>query len=99
MLEYKKAQIGETMTWVVATLTIIVILIISIYITSALAITKKTIKYKEYDRENDLLLEKSLFAYFLLEESQRDALYDKLKDIEFHDDLDDKLEEIGGNLT
>ena len=45
MLDNKKGQIGETMTWIVATLIIIVILSISIFATSILALgsTKKLI--------------------------------------------------------
>jgi len=98
MLDNKKGQIAETMTWVVATIAIVVVLIISIYIVSILSVAKKEIKYNEYERETDLILEKSIFAYFLLEESDRIMLYDELVNLEFFEDLDDKIDEVGGNL-
>ncbi|MGY4884679.1 MAG: hypothetical protein ACP5NZ_03840 [Nanobdellota archaeon] len=40
MLKYKKAQVGETVTWIIATLILIVILIVFIFISSTLAKTK-----------------------------------------------------------
>lgn len=98
MLDNKNAQIGETMTWVVATIVIVVILVLSIYITSVLAVSKKVIKYKDYDRENDLILEKSLFTYFLLDSSQQEIIYDTLANQEYYVDFGDKLEEIEDNL-
>ena len=85
------------MTWMVATIVIIVILIISVYITSALAITKKAIIYKESERTTDLLLEKSLFAYFLSGENP--SLLIKLEQKEFYVDFEDKLNEIGDNTN
>ncbi|HEB47021.1 MAG TPA: hypothetical protein ENI22_00960 [Candidatus Pacearchaeota archaeon] len=89
----KKAQIGETMTWVVATLIIIVILIISIYAAFLLAQTRKKI-FVETEREDDLLMEKSLFAYFLADDTKKNIILNKLKQQEFHADLDAKLDEI-----
>ena len=86
------------MTWVVATIVIVVILVLSIYITSVLAVSKKVIKYKDYDRENDLILEKSLFTYFLLDSSQQEIIYDTLANQEYYVDFGDKLEEIEDNL-
>ena len=63
MLDNKKGQIGETMTWIVATLIIIVILSISIFATSILALgsTKKLI-YLE-DKEKDFLVTKSITSF------------------------------------
>ncbi|GAI63277.1 unnamed protein product, partial [marine sediment metagenome] len=94
----KKAQIGETMTWVVATIIIIVILVISLYTTSLLAQTKKVIHYK-YKRAADLIMEKSLFSYFLVkDETKKTFIHNQLKEQEFYADLDDKFEEINMNL-
>lgn len=94
----KKAQIGETITWVVATIIIVVILIISLYTTSLLAQTKKIASYK-YERESDLLMEKSLFSYFLAEdETTKSFIYNWLREQDFNADLEDKFEEIGGNI-
>ncbi len=100
MLDSKnqKAQIGETMTWIVATIIIVVILILSLYTTSLLAQTKKIASYK-YERESDLLMEKSLFSYFLAEDEITKAfIYDWLREQDFNADLEDKLEELGGNI-
>ena len=88
----KKAQIGETMTWIIATIVIIVILISSIYISSLLGEAKSIISYNNFNRKNDLLMEKSVFAYFLSEKSQ--AIYGKIKQQELYGDLDDKIKEI-----
>jgi len=63
MWDNKKGQIGETMTWIVATLIIVVILSISIFATSILALgsTKKLI-YLE-DKEKDFLATKSITSF------------------------------------
>ena len=92
----KRAQIGETMTWIIATIVIIVILIISIYISSLLGEAKSIIPYDDFDRENDLLMEKSVFAYFLSDKSQ--AIYGQIKEQEYYDDPDGKIKEIQGVL-
>ena len=92
MFVNKKAQIGETMTWIIATIVIVVILIVSIYVTSLLAQTRKVIPYQDFERENDLIMEKSLFAYFL---SGRDeTIFSKLGEQKFYADLEDKVKEI-----
>jgi len=93
----RKAQIGETMTWVVATLIIIVILIISVYASFLLAQTRKKI-FVETEREDDLLMEKSLFAYFLADDTKKNIILNRLEQQEFHADLDAKLDEMRGVL-
>ena len=98
MLDNKKAQIGETMTWVIATIVIIAVLIISIYAASLLANTKKTLSYQKEKRESDLLMEKSLFAYFSVDDTKKNLIYNKLKQQEFDVNLDDKRNEIEGVL-
>lgn len=40
MLKNKKAQVGETITWIIATVVLIVILIVFIFISAALSKTK-----------------------------------------------------------
>jgi hypothetical protein len=93
-----RGQIGETMTWVVATIVIIAILIISVYAASLLANTKKTLSYQKEKRESDFLMEKSLFAYFSVNDTKKNLIYDKLKQQEFDVDLDEKRDEIKGVL-
>lgn len=66
MLNNKKAQIGETMTWVIATIIIVVIMSIFIYTSTLLAKTKSVnlpdIKIGE-KKETDLIPMKISFAY------------------------------------
>jgi hypothetical protein len=68
MLKSKKAQTGETISWVVATLVIIGILILFVYISSTLA-KAKTVNFG--DLKSDLsgkylvLTEKTAIAYQL----------------------------------
>ncbi len=63
----KKAQISEVMTWVVATLVILSILIIFIYASSLLAQKTKVLKAKDlkidFGKEVDLLETKNTIAY------------------------------------
>ncbi len=104
----KKAQIGEAMTWIVATMIIVVVLIFSIYASAKLAESKKIIHYvkgffsEEYERTDDLIMEKSIFSYFLAEDNKKEFIYDWIKEQEeadkFYVDFEDKLEEIGGNI-
>ncbi len=93
-----RGQIGETMTWVVATIIIVVILIISVYAASLLANTRKALSYQKEKIESDLLMEKSLFAYFSANDTKKDFIYGELKQQEFDVDLDNKRDEIEGVL-
>ena len=79
MLRDNKAQVGETMTWIVATLVIIVILSVSVFIVSTL--TKNPLfgnnRIFKSERKADLIATKSLVHYLLSDENG--ILYDKLK--------------------
>lgn len=83
-----RGQIGETSTWVVATIVIIFVLIISVYATSLLSKTKKVDYYsdsifsKGYSRTQDFVLKKSLYSYFLTS--------DEAKRVEIMKDLEEK---------
>ncbi|MAH03665.1 hypothetical protein CMI39_02665 [Candidatus Pacearchaeota archaeon] len=76
---YKKAQVGETMTWVVATIIIIIILSFSIFIASINPGKDKDIS-RLLDKQSDLLAKKSLVAYLLTEN-----IYNQLKEKENFD--------------
>lgn len=82
MLKYKKAQIGETLTWIVATILIIVILLIFVYIATALsplkAITMKNLRVG-FEEKIDLLEIKTSLAHFLTKEKNKDAIDDWIK--------------------
>ena len=62
MLNKKNAQISDTMTWIVATIIIVVILMIFIYASSILAKTK-VVSYKGPEKEVDLLETKTSLAF------------------------------------
>tara|TARA_Y100000034_G_scaffold101437_1_gene125755 strand:- start:868 stop:1338 length:471 start_codon:yes stop_codon:yes gene_type:complete len=82
---YKKAQVGETMTWVVATVIIIVILLFSIFIASIKPGKDKDIS-KLPDKQSDLLAKKSLVAYL-----STGDVYNKLRNSEKFDDTEEGL--------
>jgi len=63
----RKAQAGETITWVFATLVIIVILLISISIVNLMGNNKKF----DSSKTADILASESLFSYLLTEEEQQ----------------------------
>ena len=61
----KKAQIGETLTWVIATIAVIIILGISIFVVSF------NLRDKRFfvDRKADIISTKSISSFFLIEEN------------------------------
>ncbi|MBR9701419.1 hypothetical protein GOV13_00690 [Candidatus Pacearchaeota archaeon] len=74
-MKNRRGQIGETMTWVVATLVIVVILSISIFaVTLDITGIKNSKKFK-WNRDADLLATKSLVNYLMESE-----VYEKLKE-------------------
>lgn len=99
----KRGQMSEGLSWIVATIVIIVLLAISIYATTALA-KSKSINYGnsflgKYSRTQDLIMEKSLFAYFLIKDSSvKSNVYDELekmsKDGKFYSDFDSTFKKL-----
>lgn len=79
----KNAQMGETVTWVVATVIIIVILIVTVFFAnSGFSGDKKVDPY----RVTDTLASKSFFSYLLTNDPQGDIVYGQLqKDENFTD--------------
>jgi len=89
-LKDKRSQIGETMTWVVATVIIIIILLISIFIaTSYLGKNKGT---DFLSKQSDLLASESFFAYLLTEDSEGQTVHEQLKN-------EENLNDFNGNLA
>ena len=97
MIKNKNAQIGETVTWMVATIIIVAILIISLFVAFELAKTKKKLPFTE-KRTSDILMEKSLFAYFLASDSEKAGIYSGLEQQELFANLNNKKNEIQGVL-
>ena len=78
----KHGEVGETMTWVVATLIIVIVLAISIYATSILA--KKNLDLDVLPKVKDaktteLLAVKSVSAYFLTHASDEQTVFSYLQ--------------------
>jgi len=83
-LKNNKAQVSDIMTWVVATIIIILILVVFIYASSLLAQKTKIIKIKEMKleipgEEINWLNSKTSFAYLRSSEEQRQII-DKWKE-------------------
>ncbi len=78
MLRKKQGQVGETITWVVATIVIIVILSVSIFVAS---LTGKSKKF-EVQRSADLVVTKSLVSYLKTVGPDEVTVYEQLKEAE-----------------
>lgn len=72
MLNNKKAQVGETVTWIVATIVIVVVLIFYIFGASMLGSTKSVggVKDSIFSRSqsfgDNIFLKKSIYSYLLV---------------------------------
>lgn len=101
-IENKKGQTSEAMTWIVATLIIIVLLGISLYAASLLS-KLKIIDYEKEDMTQDRVMEESLFAYFSVQDSLvRERIFNDLekmsKEGKFYSDFNSKFQQIKFNL-
>lgn len=93
----KRGQIGETTTWVVATIIIVVILAVSILITSAFGTVGFLKKAYDLDYKMDFIPIKSLSAYLLssdLENSGKIIFQKLTEDEEFNE-----LNGVNGELA
>ncbi len=86
MSNKKSGQMGETITWVVATVVIIVILLISIFISTSYLGGQKT---ASFSKTNDVFTSKSFFAYLLTGEGE--TIYEQIKKEENLNDFNGKL--------
>ncbi len=91
MLHNKKAVVGETLTWIVATLIIVVILIFSIFVTSLLSVGR-SFGSKELSsvNKNDLLVTKSLTGYLLTTDGG-EKVFELLKEEKISNDFNENL--------
>jgi hypothetical protein len=85
----KTGQVGETVTWMVATIIIIVVLLISI---SATVIGIFDFKNFNYIKKTDVLASKSFFSYLLTESGEGTHIYEQLGS-------EDNLNEFNGELA
>ena len=84
----KRGQMGETITWVVATLIIVVILAVSLLVSSLVFGDEKSLGFL---KTTDVLASKSLFSYLLTKDADENNVYAQLKNQE-------NLNEFSGNL-
>ncbi|MDP3965978.1 MAG: hypothetical protein Q8Q04_00420 [archaeon] len=79
----QRGQVGETLTWIVATIIILIVLIFFIFGASLLGGTKKVGVFREALTSgetlegNDIFLKKSLFTYVTLTSETEKTLLDK----------------------
>ena len=85
----RRAQVGETITWIFATILILIILIFFIFGASMLGETRTIKDYKEKLTSestfegSDAFLKKSLYTYNLVESgSERDSIEKRLFELE-----------------
>jgi len=95
----KKAAIGETITWIVATLIIIAILIASIFITSLVAKTKSVDRSFSSGGSEDLMVTKSLSAFLLTRDSSGENVLTQLQRKADSDDVQGIFETLSGELA
>jgi len=89
MFNKKLGQIGKTITWIIATVIIIMILVVSIFVaTSYLGGSKKA----DFSKQTDILASKSFFAYLLTEDTGGQTVYEQLRD-------EENLNDFNGNLA
>ena len=98
----KRGQASESMTWIAATLIIIVLLGISIYAASLLS-KLKIIDYETEERTHDIVMEESLFSYFLVQDSVfQKKIFENLEKMDreekFYEDFNSKFQQIKFNL-
>lgn len=88
MYKDKHAQISEGLTWVVATIAIIIILLFSLFLTSF--VFKDNLLAKNYFSYS--IPQKSFLSYLLTKESNGGVIYSKIK-------ADESLTDFNGNLA
>ena len=71
MIKNKTAQAGDTITWLVATVVIIVVLSISVFASSFFFDKNKILNSKNF-KSKDTLASKSLFSYVLTKDKYLD---------------------------
>lgn len=71
----KRAQVSETMTWIVATVIILIILLVSVYLSSLVGQSKSFPIQNEFD----LFSHKSLTSYLLTKDTTGQTIYDEMK--------------------
>lgn len=90
----RKGQVGETITWIVATLVILFMLIISTY-TASLMAEKQKILNIDFGIFEDNSLSQSVFAYLLTENDEGKNVFNQLSN---DNDFNSFSENLGKNI-
>jgi len=85
----RHGQIGETMTWIVATMVIIVILALSILVASLVG-NSREVSGQDFQNK-DVLASKSFFSYLLTKDSGGETVYKQIQS-------EENLNDFNGNL-
>ena len=86
----RRGQVATTITWIVATIIIIVILGISMLITAALG--KRAYNDNDLNERTDLLITKSLLSYLLTKDLTNKNIFEQISE-------DGNLNNFNGNLA
>lgn len=81
MIISKRGQVAETMTWIVSTLIILIILIVSVFLSSLVGHSKVF----PTSNKVDIFADKSLTAYLLTKDATGPSVYDEISTIGFND--------------
>src|SRR3990172_5587563 len=88
----KNGQTGETITWIVATVIIIGVLIVSILVANTVFVTKKGSNDISSSKSADVFASKSVYAYVLTPGTDEKTIYEQIKS-------ESKLNDFNGNLA
>lgn len=78
MQNYKSAQVADTATWIVATIVVIFILMISVYAASKIGRTSGISGLFGDNQNQEILAEQSFQAYLLTKDSEGTNFYNKI---------------------
>jgi hypothetical protein len=101
----KKAQVGDTVTWIIATIIILVMIFFFVLGSSLLSETKKIVGYKsglfsdQILYQEDLYLSKSLYSYYKVSNSKDKTLfYENIKKLPLEEGSSETLEKRSSEI-
>ena len=102
-----RGQVGDSLSWLVATILIVVLLLFFVFGSSLLAETKNIKKTESLEskfllKNEDIFLKKSLFTFYSVNENNQVIMEKELKNLEtkkaFNLDYEETKKEIFNNL-
>jgi len=93
MLCNKNGQVAETTTWIVATVIIIFVLVVSVYASSLLSVSNKSISLSEPTiLGSNVLLKQSMYGFLLTKNQEGINIYNR---IDSKKDIDSQTQILG----